>query len=37
MSLTITNTGATNGEKSFNLTDRFGDHAVRLADLKLVF
>ena len=32
----INEAGATDGEKSFDLADRFSDHAVRLASLKLV-
>jgi hypothetical protein len=31
----INKVGTADGEKFFDLTDRFGDHVVRLASLKL--
>ena len=31
----INEAGAANGQKAFDFTDRFGDHAVRLAGVKL--
>ena len=31
----INKAGATNGQKAFDFTHRFGDHAVRLAGVKL--
>ena len=31
----INEAGATNGQKAFDFTNRFGDHAVRLAGVKL--
>ena len=32
----INKAGATNGQKAFDFTNRFGDHAVRLPGVKLV-